>query len=351
MTAAAPLRVAHASGLRAVDRMLADLHRDVLRSSGGGDGGVVRMPVINIVAACVDVEAADLASQAVGRIGARHPARAIIVVAEPDADAAIEADIALQSSTTAHSAVYAEQVRLHVGGEAAYHLASVVTPLLVPDIPVHLWLIGTPPLRQAFGQDAVAICEMLIIDSGAYADPATTLTTLSGELSAAGDAIALCDLAWERVRLWRRLLAQSFDGERMRGFLRGTQRVDVECCGQDVSAQAWLLAGWLQSRLAAPGDGAPDVRISATHDGSSDRDVARCSLRCRSGDHEALVVVERRGDVLHTTIDVDGGLSAESAMPLDDVDTVDLVGQLLEGVGEDPVYRSALAAAAALASR
>lgn len=345
MTATAPLRVTHASGLRAADRKLSELHHDILRSSGGADGAAVRLPVINIVAACADVDAADLASQAVGRIGARHPARAIIVVADPDADAAIEADISLQSSSTARAPVYAEQVRLQVGGEAAYHLASVVTPLLIPDIPVHLWLIGTPPLRQAFGQDAVAICEMLIIDSDAYPDATATLGLLSAELASAGDAIALCDLAWERIRSWRRLLAQSFDGERMRGFQRGIRRVDIECLGDDVSAQAWLLAGWLAARLRWRGDDAPDLRVTSTPGDADARDLIRCALRCSADGHEALVAVERRGDVLYTTIDVDGGLSTESAVPVEDVDTVVLVGQLLENGGEDPVYRSSLAAA------
>ena len=349
-TAGAPLRVSHASGLHAVNRGLAELHREMLRA-GGGDGAAVRLSVLNLVAACIDVESADLASQAVGRLGAKHPARAVIILADPQGEPRIEADLSLQCSTIDEGQVCAEQVRLQVGGEAAFHLASVVTPLLVPDIPVYLWLVGAPPLHQAFGQDAIAICERLIVDTGAYEDHAGTLTTLSAELDAAGDAVSLADIAWERSRAWRRLIAQSFDGEEVRGFLRGIIGVDVACAGDRVSAQAWLTAGWLSSRLGwEDSDGGPRVAVTAgAAPGVTDHDLVRVALRCRDAGHEATVTLDRRGAVIHAVIDVDGGIRAERAVPVPGMETIDVVGSLLESSGDDPVYRSALRRAAALA--
>lgn len=350
-TVGAPLQVSHASGLHAVNRVLAEMHREMLRN-GGIEGGAVRLSVLNLVAACVDVESADLATQAVGRLGAKHPARAIIILADPEGPDRMEADLSLQCSAIDEGQVCAEQVRLQVGGEAAYHMASVVTPLLVPDIPVYLWLVGSPPLRQAFGQDAVAICERLIIDSGEYEDHAGTLRTLSDELDTVGDSISLCDVAWERTRIWRQLLAQSFDGGEMRPFVHGITRVDVECSGDRISAQTWLIAGWLASRLDWPGstDGPRVVAAAHEQDGVDDHDLVRIAVHCRAGGHEALVTLERRGSALHCLIDVDGGLTAERAVPVEKLDTVDLVGRLLEGSGEDPVYRAALRSAASLAA-
>ena len=346
-----PLQVSHASGLHAVNRVLAEMHREMLRT-GGIEGGAVRLSVLNLVAACIDTDSADMASQAVGRLGAKHPARAIIILANPEGPAQMEADLSLQCSAIDEGQVCAEQVRLHVGGEAAYHMASVVTPLLVPDIPVYLWLVGSPPLHQAFGQDAVAICERLIIDTGEYEDHAGTLRLLSDELETVGDAISLCDVAWERTRMWRQLLAQSFDGEAMRPFVHGITRVEVECNGDRISAQTWLTAGWLASRLDWPGTAdAPRVAATAHEDDDvSEHDLVRIALHCRAGAHEALVTLERRGSALHCVIDVDGGLSAERAVPVPDLDTIDLVGRLLEGSGEDPVYRAALRNAASLAN-
>jgi glucose-6-phosphate dehydrogenase assembly protein OpcA len=347
----APLNVSHASGLHAVNRVLAEMHREMLRN-GGIEGSAVRLSVLNLVAACVDVDSADMATQAVGRLGAKHPARAIIILADPDGPNQIEADLSLQCSAVDEGQVCAELVRLQVGGEVAYHMASVVTPLLVPDIPVYLWLIGSPPLRQAFGQDAVAICERLIIDSGEFEDQAATLAMLSEELGAIGDAISLCDVAWERTRTWRQLLAQSFDGEEMRPFVHGITRVDVECSGDRISAQSWLIAGWLASRAGWPGatEGPPVVAAARQDEGVSGHNLVRIALHCRAGGHEALVMLERRDSALHSVIDVDGGLSAERAVPVPDLDTIDLVGRLLEGMGEDPVYRAALHSAASLSA-
>jgi len=63
-----------------------------------------------------------------------------------------------------------------------------------------------------------------------------------------------------------------------------------------------------------------------------------------------LVTVERRGSALYSVIDVDGGITAERAVPVAELDTIDVVGRLLETSGEDPVYRAALRSAAALAA-
>lgn len=345
------LQVSHASGLHAVNRTLTTMHREMLRQTGA-DGGAVHLSVLNIVAACVDVDSADLATQAVGRLGARHPSRAVIIVADRDGSSQIEADVSLQCSDLDGDRVCAELVRLAIGGEAALHLASVVTPLLVPDIPVYLWLIGAPPLEQAFGDDAVAVCERLIVDSGAYPDVRATLRTLAQEVRAVGEAITVSDLAWERAAGWRQSLAQSFDGEEMRQFVDSVAGIEVEHSGGAAAAQAWLFAGWLESRLQRPADAEPaHVTVAAPPSDDESGELLRVALRCATPDHQALVTVERRGGALHTVIDVDGGIDAERAVPVPERDTVAIVGGLLEATGDDRIYRAALERAARLAER
>ena len=346
-----PVQVSHASGLHAVNRVLSEMHRDMLRT-GGIEGGAVRLTVLNLVAACVDEAGAVAAALAVSRLGVTHPARAIIVVADAEGADHIEADVSLQCSLLDADRVCAELVSLHVGGEVAYHLASVVTPLLVPDIPVYLWLVGSPPVRQAFGQDAIAICERLIIDTGEYEDDAGTLRVLADQLEAVGDAISLSDVAWERIRTWREVIAHSFDGDEVRAFLGGVTAVDVECSGERVSAQTWLIAGWLASRLGWTGEsGSPSLNVTARLvKGVEKHDLVRVALRCSADGHEALVTVERRGGALHSVIDVDGGITAERTVPVPELGAVDVVGTLVEDGREDPAYRAALRAASELST-
>jgi glucose-6-phosphate dehydrogenase assembly protein OpcA len=352
MSTVGGLEVAHASGLHAVNRALKDMHHEMLKVGGRSEGAAMRLAVLNLVAACVDPESADTAAQAVGRLGAKHPVRAIIVLADPQRKSQMEADLSLQCSALDATQMCAEQVRMFVGGEAAYHLASVVTPLLVPDIPTYLWLVGSPPLQQAFGQDAVAICERLILDSGAYDDDAGALRLLADELEAVGDALAVSDIAWERTRTWRQLIAQSFDGQAMRRFLHGITRVEVESSGDRVTAQAWLLAGWMASRLGwkAASDQPRVVTMSHPVEDVPAPNLARVTLQCSAGDQTALVTVERRGAALCGDIAVEGGIHAERAVPVSDVDSVDMVGSLLESSAEDSVYRAALRNAADLAT-
>src|SRR5947209_5205865 len=168
------VRTAHATSIAAVGRELAAVHRDMLRA--GGDDAAVRLSVLNLVIACAAESDTDDATAVIERIAARHPARVIMLVADPDAPAAIEADISLQCSAVGgREQVCAEVVRLRVGGESALHLVSVVTPLLLADVPVDLWLAGAARLDQALGDEALAACERLIVDTGAYSDPRSAI--------------------------------------------------------------------------------------------------------------------------------------------------------------------------------
>lgn len=348
------LQITHASGLHSVARKLAALHAEALRQNSEDSRGV-SLSVLNLVAVAMTVENADIASQTVGHLAENHPARAIIVVVRPNDPERIEADVSLQNADTGRGRISAEQVRLTVGGEPAYHLASVVTPLLIPDIPVYLWLVGDPPLRQAFGQDAIAICERLLMDSGAYEDPMSTLITLAAEVRRTRGALTLSDIAWARSRGWRDLLVQGFDGPEMRPMLRGIESIAIECAGDTVSAQAWLLAGWMASRLGwqqvqHDHEPKPDVEWSLRPAGELDEGtLLSVRIRCRSGEHGASVTLERTGNAITTSIDIDGGLTARRAVPQPDDDIVHLVGALIEELPDDAVYAAALQRAARMA--
>src|SRR2546421_3274971 len=161
------VRSAHAASVGAVARELSALHHEMLRT-GDGEERLVRLSVLNLVVACATEEDAEDAGTVIERIASRHPARGIMVLADPGAADSVEADLSLQCSAVGgRQHVCAEVVRLRVGGESALHLVSVVGPLLLADVPVDLWLVGAPRLAQALDAEAVAVCERLILDTGA----------------------------------------------------------------------------------------------------------------------------------------------------------------------------------------
>jgi hypothetical protein len=66
--------------------------------------------------------------------------------------------------------------------------------------------------------------------------------------------VALSDFNWTRQAPWRELVAQFFDSATLRPYLMGIDRVTVEyAAGEEEepvnTAQAYLLIGWLASRL------------------------------------------------------------------------------------------------------
>ena len=343
MTAAAQpglLRTAHASGLNAVGRELGELHRAMLRSGGDETRGV-RLSVLTLVAACIDEAAAELAAQTVAGVAGRHPARAIIVVARPDHPPGITADLSLQCSVgPGREQVCAEVVRLQVGGEAAFHLASVITPLLLPDVPVFLWLVGAVPLGQALRPDTLEVCERVILDSDAHPDPGAVLAELSAALDRR-EAVPVSDLAWSRTRPWREQLARAFDRSDLRPFTGEVTAVEIEAggAGDGAGAQALLLHGWLRSRL-----GNRLGTVTSRRHGGPAPGLSGVTLYCRAQGRAATVSVRRGQAGLAGEARVEGmavGLGVAAPAP-DDVSA--LVGAELEAQGPDPLHAAALRA-------
>lgn len=349
MTASVPpatQRHTHASGLHAVASALDELHRTAIRAAGA-ESTQVRLSVLNVVAACNDLTLVEPAVEAVMTVAERHPARAIVIHADHSRPQMIESDISLRRSPAGS---YIELVHLEVGGEAALHLTSIVQPLLMPDIPVQLWVVGSPPLTQAFSADTVSLCNRLILDSAAYDDVRGTLELITGALRVYGSALNLSDIAWERIRPWREAVAHAFDGPAVREWLGHITGVDIVSGGGRPAPESWLLAGWLASRLRWETAGAPDVDVSALPQFNTGGCLVHVRIRCQRGRHSARINVEQRGNVLDTAIDIDAGVVASRAVIPPSIDAGMLIARLMDESEYDGVYRDAVARAARMAA-
>ncbi|MBV8196241.1 MAG: glucose-6-phosphate dehydrogenase assembly protein OpcA [Candidatus Dormibacteraeota bacterium] len=340
-------RHTHASGLHAVATALDDLHRDLIRATGA-ESSQVRLSVLNILAACNDASFIESTTSTVLEVAQRHPARVIVIMADRRGDPVIESDIALRH---ADDGSHIELIRLEVRGEPARHLASIVQPLLVPDIPVQLWLVGAPPLEQAFAADAVSVCDRVILDTATYPDAAETLRLIAAELERHGDTLTLNDLAWERLQPWRSAVAHAFEGATVRPWMHRVTGVDIVSSGRRSAMEGWLLAGWLSSRLGWRDTVSPEIAVSCVpHPSPLGPELLRLRLRCQEGKHRARIHVERRAHVLHTSIDIDAGVVASGATALPQWSDAMLVGRLMSEIDDDPVFRGAVSEAARLAA-
>jgi glucose-6-phosphate dehydrogenase assembly protein OpcA len=124
-------------------------------------------------------------------------------------------------------------VELRLGGPRAEAPASIVTPLLLPDLPVFLRWRGRPPFRTVHFRQLVDIVDRLVVDSAEWPD----LPGAYAELEEFFDSVAVSDIAWRRTFPWREALARDWPElpERIAG----------------PPAEASLVAGWLRTRAAA----------------------------------------------------------------------------------------------------
>jgi glucose-6-phosphate dehydrogenase assembly protein OpcA len=172
-------------------------------------------------------------------LGERHPSRTIVLIPEPEArHDRIDAVAELRTFDLEGSArtVSTEVVRIWLRGERAYAPASVVSPLLVSDLPVFLRWRGEPPWGADELEQLVDLTDRLVVDSFEWKQ----LPRAYGRLAAVFDRTACSDIAWRRTLHWRRSLAELWPGI--------AELRELEVTGP--KADALLLGGWLRSRLA-----------------------------------------------------------------------------------------------------
>jgi hypothetical protein len=223
------------------DVRLADVESALtqLRGAAAEEGGPpnLRTSVMTHLA-WVPEEWLEAARGALGGMAERHPSRTILLIPLPDTGKnQIDTTVSLECYALpgVDRKVCSEVVELHLHGPRAKAPASIVEPLLISDLPVFLRWRGEPPWRSQELEQLVGVVDRLVVDSTEWGDlpyPYRHLVELF-------DRAATSDIAWARTSRWRELLASLWPGIESVDTLRvhGT------------TAQAWLLLGWLRSRL------------------------------------------------------------------------------------------------------
>jgi glucose-6-phosphate dehydrogenase assembly protein OpcA len=218
------------TSVRAIEDELASLRVD--RESGTP---FQRTSVLTHIA-WVPEEWVAAAEDVLAGLAERHPSRTIVLVPEPHADDGLEgaAEVECYPAGDGRS-VCVETIRIHLRGHRSEAPASVVQPLLVPDLPVFLRWRGLPPFGEQPFEQLVDVVDRLIVDSTEWPG----LPAPYARLAEVFERVAVSDIAWARTSRWRPQLASLWPG------IADVRRVRVS----GTAAQAHLLAGWLRSRL------------------------------------------------------------------------------------------------------
>ena len=178
------------------------------------------------------------ARAALAGMAERHPSRTILLFPEPHADdnrIDARADVERWEVPDTDRGLVTEVVELTLRGSRAKAPASIVEPLLISDLPVFLRWRGEPPWDAPELEQLVDVTDRLIVDSTEWEDVPDSYRRLA-ELF---PRCAASDIAWARTSRWREHLATLWPA------ISDVRTVRV----RGTSAQAWLLCGWLRSRL------------------------------------------------------------------------------------------------------
>jgi hypothetical protein len=175
------------------------------------------------------------AEETLAGMAERHPSRTLLLVPKPDEPDGLDAQVSIRCFSLGDRSICGEVIELDLRGERTKAPASIVLPLLISDLPVFLRWRGQPSFGSDEFEQLVGITDRLIVDSTEWHD----LPGAYRQLAELFERIAVSDIAWARTERWRSLLASLWpeiaDVRSIR--VRGTP------------AQAYLLAGWLRSRL------------------------------------------------------------------------------------------------------
>jgi hypothetical protein len=224
------------------DVTVGKVERELAALRSGGETGatpLLRTSVMTHIA-WLPEDWVERGREALAGLAEQHPSRTILLVPKPGAGVdRLDATVRLERFPSADMAEIANEViELHLLGSRAKAPASIVEPLLIFDLPVFLRWRGMPPFGTGELAQLVEVADRLIVDSTEWPG----LPAPYADLVQLFEQVAVSDIAWARTSRWRAHLATFWPG------IAKVQRVRIRA----TAAQAYLLEGWLSSRLGHP---------------------------------------------------------------------------------------------------
>ena len=289
---------AHVDEWAVEDVGVAEIERQLtlLRTASAAESGApgLRTSVMTHMA-WVPQDWLEAATRTLAGLAERHPSRTILLVPDPEGTDRIDAEVSLRcfplDGQIRH--VSSEVIRLRLGGRRAEAPASIVTPLLITDLPAFLRWRGQPPFGAPALEQLVGVADRLVVDSSEWDD----LPAAYARLAELFERTAVSDIAWRRTLEWRGSLARLWPEIAKLSELRAAGPY----------ADALLLASWLRTRLQR--------EVELVHDEADEVEIVAVDGRA---------VTAPRGDPMTPS---------------------DLLSAELDDFGRDPIYEEAVRAA------
>ncbi len=289
-------RLSRASAPAGVEDDLAILWREA-----GREGPVARAVMANLVVYCerpatdvVDL-AAPIDEVPVDEVARRHPSRVIVLHhgGQPNPAGPVSAMISILLFGPPQARVGVEEIAVRSACAEA-SLPSIVRRFALCDVPTAIW--WTEDLSRATPLEAlVTMGRQFLYDSRRWRDVRRGVLALAPLLTHP-HAPDLADLNWRRLTPMRQALAQALAPPMAPIDIRAT-RLRIRHRPGD-GALAWLLAGWLASRLGWPPAAEMPVTIEEARHGDETLSVSlganhAAEVTATMNGHRVLVTFER----------------------------------------------------------
>ena len=219
----------------------------------------VRTAVMNLAVVANGAERATHAASILATLP-RNPSRTLFIVPrDPEGPATFAARLEVFCALTPRgdgTSACTELLWIDVGGPAAHHLASIVPPLSLHDLPTLLWWDAPIDATESDVRQLLRGVDRVIVDGATQ--PGNGLATIRTLAHVAGTAgVALTDFALLRQGRWRDSIATMFDDEQAAPFLGAINAISIDYAQGSVASTATNVVrpayhvAWLASRIAA----------------------------------------------------------------------------------------------------
>jgi len=223
--------------------------RGMWKAASANRGPVYRAALANLIVPLSPGDS-DRIGPVLVDVTRRHPARLFRV--ERRASASAERGLRAHATALCHlrpggGLVCSEQISLSWDDPSGPLVASAIASLLVGDLPAVLLELNQdqdPPWQEKLAR----IADVRIVDSN-LAPGAKEYPRVWGRRPGR-DRGPVRDIAWARLTPWREILAEAFDRPEAARAIASIQDVTIHHRGPEPPPGAWLLAGWLASRLS-----------------------------------------------------------------------------------------------------
>lgn len=246
---------------------------------------VLRACAMTLMVLAESEDDAGQARQIIGVLMHDHPSRAIVLRAMEGAEMDARVFAECWKPFGSNQQICSEGIEVTADAANLGDVASLLLPLIVPDLPVVIWARGARFFTSRFFDPLFPLAGKIIVNSRTAPNARGAIAVLK-ELRGRGRRVA--DLAWTRLTGWREALAHEFEQDWT------VESVHIVHGGQ-ADTSVLYFSRWIERSLKAArmtlesGAGEPGLQSVEVHGARSVsiRRLDATSLEVETGGHRA----------------------------------------------------------------